>query len=281
MSKEIDPLDLYKRYKESDYGAQLFQQPRFGIDTIKPKGISTDDWTLLLGPDVNNLWHLPHSVNVATMYEILDDPRHARIPQDYPILAGFFSDKYQVLQVAAVVHDIQEVLIGDINIHDKTMESQQREEEVFHTMMRSLYGDYFRDGAIQEIAQIVFHQSNPLGYQFQIIEEMGYVMTALQADHITNGSPHLQNVLSGRHEGRDEGLLPESRGKLSHLVYDVIHTTLPRLISKSSTNVASCAFLTNSAPDIDAALMRQNCAPDLIKQWSGFMGRDTINLSES
>ncbi|PJE61732.1 hypothetical protein COU87_03080, partial [Candidatus Roizmanbacteria bacterium CG10_big_fil_rev_8_21_14_0_10_39_12] len=215
MSKEIDPLDLYKRYKGSDYGLQLFRQPRFGKDTIKPEGIGTNDWTLLLGPDVNNLWHLPHSVNVATIYQSLDDPSDGCIPQDYPILAEAFSDKYQVLQVVAVVHDIQEAVIGDINFHDKTDESQIKEEDTFLVMMGSLYGDYFRDGAIQEIAQIVFHQNNPLGYQFQIIEEMGYVMTALQADHITNDSPHLQNVLSGRREALDEDLLLESRGKLS------------------------------------------------------------------
>lgn len=270
MSKEIDPLDLYQRYKESDYGVQLFKQPRFGIDTIKPEGISTEVWTFLLGPDVNNLWHLPHSVNVATMYQILGGPQDVHIPQDYPMLAGVFSNKHQVLQVAAVLHDIQEAVIGDINIHRKTEESQQREEEVFHTMMQSLYGDYFRDGAIEEIAQIVFHQSNPFGYEFQIIEEMGYVMTALQADHITNGSPHLHDVLTRMHEGVDEGLIIESRGKLSHLVYDVMHTTLPRLLSKSTTNIASHRFLTNSAPDIDAALVRQSCTPDLIEQWSNF-----------
>jgi len=270
MSKEIDPLGLYYRYKESDYGTHLFQQPRFGIDAIKPREISTNDWTLILGPDVNNLWHLPHSVNVATIYQSLDDPSDGYIPQDYPILAGIFSNKYEVLQVAAVVHDIQEAVVGDINIHNKTKESQQREEDVFRTMMQSLYGDCFGDGAIEELSRIVFHQNNPLGYQFQIIEEMGYVMTALQADHITNGSPHLQNVLSGRREALDEDLLLESRGKLSHLVYDVMGTTLPRLMGKSSNNIPSRKFLINSAPDIHSALGRHNCASDLIGQWNNF-----------
>jgi len=261
-----DPNELYQRYKNSEYGRRLVLQSRFGAPNMMPEWMTAKDWTLLLGPDVNNLWHLSHSIHVATMYEILSQGKDPHIPEQYSVLATLYPHKYALLQGVAGLHDIQEVITGDTNYHDKTTETEQEEEREFVRMMGELYSDYFSQKAILELADITFRQDNPLGFEFQAIEEIGYLMTALQAHYITNGSLFYNHSMNER----DDLLLSDGRDKLAYLVCNVTHTALPHLIAKGKVNNGVRTFLINSVPDIDRMVESQSNDQDLIIAWKQF-----------
>jgi hypothetical protein len=171
-------MEIHEKFEQTDFGKTLAGRVRY--DRYRPTGVSNERWVELLGADVNNLTHLTLTYGLAQ-----DFIRTAQTLQ--PDLLT--SEDEQLLQVAALIHDWAESIVGDISFGDKTANDEIEEQEVFEANLASFY-----DGDITLInkarTEIVFDHTgkNKLGQVFNAIERVGYLRTALRAgDHIIQG----------------------------------------------------------------------------------------------
>lgn len=171
-------IEIHEKFEQTDFGKTLAGRVRY--ERYKPLDVSNERWVELLGADVNNLTHLTLTYGLAQ-----DFIRSAQVLQpDF-----LTSEDEQLLQVAALIHDWAESIVGDISFGDKTANDELEEQTAFEANLASFY-----DGDITLInrarTEIVFDHTgkNKLGQVFNAIERVGYLRTALRAGgHVVRG----------------------------------------------------------------------------------------------
>jgi hypothetical protein len=178
-----DPYVIHAAFAATDYGKLLASKVRY--EKYKPASLSNEQWVKLLGADVNNLTHMPLTYGLAKAF-IEDMTRHQ---PDY-----FDKEEKELLQVAAIIHDQGEAIVGDISFGDKTKENEAEEKQQFTANLENFCpGVAIRDKRLIVAARdnIVFDPTTKLGRIFNAIERVGYIRTGLRASaHIQNGTAH-------------------------------------------------------------------------------------------
>lgn len=180
MERRSQPrlIEIHEKFEQTDFGKTLAGRVRY--DRYKPKDVSNERWVELLGADVNNLTHL------TLTYGLAQDFIHTAQTLQPDFLS---SEDEQLLQVAALIHDWAESIVGDISFGDKTANDEVEEQAAFEANLASFYkGDLTLINKAR--TEIVFDHTgkNKLGKVFNAIERVGYLRTALRAgDHIVCG----------------------------------------------------------------------------------------------
>lgn len=169
-------MDIHREFEKTEAGQTLAANVRY--ERYKPADVTNERWVALLGADVNNLTHLTLTYGLTQ-----DFIRHTEDMQP-----GYFTQKDQeLLQVAALVHDWAEAVVGDISFGNKTLADEKAEQAAFETHASQFYSGNAVELISQARDEIVFDHKGKtkLGKAFNAIERVGYLRTALRAnDHI-------------------------------------------------------------------------------------------------
>ena len=187
MSVEGQPdfLAIHESFSATVHGEALASNVRYGH--FKPDNVDNERWVELLGPDVNNLTHLPDTYRLSCRF--IEHTEHLQ--------PGLLDDHEKALiKAGAISHDWAESIphIGDTNYTLKTEEDEAEEEQAFADNLAGFFdADSFPPelgGLIREAAQtIIFDSGSRLGGAFNAIERIGYLRTALRAnEHVVDDS---------------------------------------------------------------------------------------------
>lgn len=180
MSHETQPrfMEIHEEFAKTTFGHTLAGRVRY--ERYKPHDVSNERWIDLLGADVNNLTHMPLTYGLARNFIRVTDE----------LQPGYLSDEEgRLLQVAALIHDWAESIVGDISFGDKTSGDEVAEQAAFEANMSRFYhGDLTLVNKAR--TEIVFDHTgkSKLGRIFNAVERVGYMRTALRAaEHIAAG----------------------------------------------------------------------------------------------
>lgn len=175
--------DLYIELGHNEYGIKLENEVRYG--SYKPENISNDVWTSVLGPDVNNYYHMEYTAGIAAWY----------IEESERLGEPFSKEEQELLMLTAYTHDFSEAIIGDIPQPEKTGSLQEQVEETMAhlAVMESVTPHpYVLSRPVLDVMQ----DRDPLSRHFQAIEFIGYHETGYRA-----GQEKHRTSEWGRHHG--------------------------------------------------------------------------------
>jgi hypothetical protein len=225
VEDETNLMDIHTAFSETEYGQTLAAQVRY--DRYKPADVSNERWVELLGPDVNNLTHLP--LTYALTQGMI---RQMEIQQP-----GFINEEEaELLKTAALIHDWAEALVGDTTYSDKTNQHEEEEKVEFANILSSLEHDEAAELSkliARAADEVVFSPDTKLGKIFNTVERIGYVRTAVRAG---------KQVM--------EGTAPECREGLEWLIADVMGNHIEVLIDRIKTHLPAYAFLSAQSDEI-------------------------------
>lgn len=216
-------IEIHEEFKKTDFGKTLADRVRY--ERYKPADVSNERWVDLLGADVNNLTHLTLTYGLAQ-----DFIRASEI-----LSPNFLTDEdEQLLQVAALIHDWAESIVGDISFGDKTANDELEEQAAFEANLASFYnGDTTLINRAR--TEVVFDHTgeSKLGRAFNAIERVGYLRTALRAgSHIVRGDA------------------PDCEEGLRWLIADVLSQQPEPLIAYANTLPPIRQYLINQSDQI-------------------------------
>ncbi len=183
---EVDPLALLDRYAASEHGLfQAEQDPRYSqsYDYQPPRELIVD-----LGDDVHPVRHMLHTHNAITV-PLLAAQR------DSPYVPSFSSEEEAELRTAAVLHDIGECTHPKIKaaigftVGDAEYSTHKDDDKLKEKLVRGhLFEKYFSDvppRLLGRVDAIDLKEADDLAVQaFEVIERLGYYVTALRARDI-------------------------------------------------------------------------------------------------
>jgi len=168
---EHNPVELYEVFAQSEYGQTLESRSRF--NDFKPEWVTSDQWSDLLGDDINNLRHMTHTHNLAKQFcsmNSIDD------------------ETTKLLLTTAATHDFGEAIIGDIALPSKTADDETNEEVAYRFIAGEIYGDK-GDALSDEVWSVLSHKVEA-GDMFRAIEYVGYCTSGMRAGHVANLLSH-------------------------------------------------------------------------------------------
>jgi hypothetical protein len=149
---------MHERFASSEYGQTLAANIRFG--DFKPEETSNQLWEDLLGDDVNNLRHMPYTLEIAKRFIL-----HERL------------GKAALLQNVAITHDWGEAVVGDVALPDKKLQGVDLAEvEAYRHIAREL--DF--DDELEQVPEVLWGE-HEMSEPFNVIEYIGYCETGLRA----------------------------------------------------------------------------------------------------
>lgn len=194
---DFNPVELHRTFEQSEYGKTLAQRTRF--DVFKPEWASTELWTDLLGDDVSNLNHMPHTYDLAKRFALYE---------------GLGQVATHNLLVTAVTHDWGEAIIGDIPLPDKTNNDEQNEKVAYAQIAYDLLGGVDGGRLVNTVWPVLSHGDKNLGDRFRAIEYIGYCTTAMRAETVATRLVHGLQTIPAERAQKDQivsGLLGLSR----------------------------------------------------------------------
>ena len=174
-----DVFAIHEAFAATVHGEVLADKIRY--EKYNLAHLTNEEWVGLLGSDVNNLTHMPLTCGLAKSFI------HETERIGYPRLD---EAEQLLLQVAAIIHDQGESIVGDISFGDKTEADEVEERLQFERNLEAFCpGASFemKKVIIQARDEVAFDATTKLGRIFNAIERVGYVRTALRA------SSHAQN----------------------------------------------------------------------------------------
>ncbi len=226
--RSVELFAIHSVFAATEHGQNLAEEVRYARYNIA--SVPNEEWTRLLGADVNNLTHMPLTYGLTRSF----------IRTTEQAEPGYFSQEDKtLLQVAALIHDQGEALVGDISFGDKTDEDEVEERRMFETNQEA-----FSQGITPEVQQliirardeIVFNPTSRLGSAFNAVERAGYMRTALRA------SEHLYNGTAGA-----------SAESMQWIVADVCLNQTLKLLEYTATYPAIKQYLHSQRAKISAA----------------------------
>ena len=165
---------IYNEFSGTSYGQNMAESPRY--ERFMPEGWLVDQWGLLMGDDMNNLYHMRETIENACWL----------IENENQIQPGTFSFEDAVkLTITAALHDQGEAIVGDIEYGRKTADKEMAErtalrdyESVFVPGLSGRALDIYRIGR----DEIAFGDKNEkLPGAFTTIELIGFINNTLRA----------------------------------------------------------------------------------------------------
>jgi hypothetical protein len=171
---------IHELFAGSSFGHSLGQNVRF--ERYKPVGYSNKDWMKLLGADVNNLQHMPLTLRISHGFlQYCEIPTEKQFPN--PADYTFTLDEKVDIQLAAIIHDWGEAVVGDILFDQKTAEHEIKEgvaiRSILEKLLHSRRNLHYR--AERVISNVVENKNSHEGRAFNAIERIGYMRTGLRA----------------------------------------------------------------------------------------------------
>jgi hypothetical protein len=161
------PEELHSLFSASEYGRTLNEEIRFG--DFKPVDVENAIWTDMLGDDVNNLLHMPHTQKIAARFCLRE---------------AMGDDDTRKIILTAATHDWGEAIESDIALPSKTKADELREEQAFRMIAEDLLGKYEGEELSDIVWAILSKNDAVLGDRFRAIEYIGYVTTAMRAGYM-------------------------------------------------------------------------------------------------
>jgi hypothetical protein len=144
-------------------------KPRF--DFYRPNTTPVEEWIEKLGPDVDNLLHMPYTYELAKDFLNEND--------------DFSAGEKATLLFTAMTHDMQEAITGDKRKIDKTAKDEQMEAELLSSILNEVLAselDCVSLGKLtRAVEEVLVDENSKLGKAFSAIEKLGYAETALKA----------------------------------------------------------------------------------------------------
>ncbi|MDO8429337.1 MAG: hypothetical protein Q7S88_01790 [Candidatus Daviesbacteria bacterium] len=214
--------DIHQLFADSPYGRKLEGEIRYGA--FKPREVTNSQWVEILGPDVNNLYHLPLSYLSAGVFT--KDCGEASFPS--------LEDREDML-LTGLTHDWGEAISGDLQYGTKTARDEEEELEALLRIAQevttdALGGDRLVDRINKVSRGISFNPKSVLGTAFNVLERCGYTRTALRAWKKTYEVDKSSDVYP----------------KLHLLAHDVGGGHLAELVNLTDQYPAVAAFLTRN-----------------------------------
>ena len=194
------PNSVYKIFAQTEYGKNLNKAARY--NRFRPTNYSVKNWARLLGPDVNNLHHMRHSISVARWF----------VKTENRIMINKFSRRDALLLgITAALHDQAEAVTGDIPYGKKSKGQRTNEvkvliahEQVFEPKLKGLSLTLYRKGR----DKIAFgNPASDLPGAFKVIELIGFAENALCAlrrvEQLSNGVTPKKAEYFGINTSRD------------------------------------------------------------------------------
>jgi hypothetical protein len=182
-------LNIFRAFSHTQYGVKLASSIRY--ERYNLAGMPSEKWIKTLGVDVDNLWHMMLTYELARAFigeSRLYDPQFLSQPEEELVL------------IAAIIHDQGEAIVGDISYGDKNENDETTEALVLVDQQKTITKNLDSHTAelIQTaIKQIVFCPvtDNKLALVFNAIERVGYLRTGMRAySHLAEGNTHSEGL---------------------------------------------------------------------------------------
>ena len=220
------PEQLHRIFSESEYGKTLDNAVRFA--DFKPVDIDNQTWADVLGDDVNNLRHMPHT---------------HRLVARFAVKQSLSEDTTNVLRAVAMTHDWGEAIDGDIPLPLKTKEDEVSEQESYRFIAEDLLGKYEGEELSDMVWKVLGKENEELGDAFRAVEYIGYNTTAMRAGymgrliaarlvHVPFDRPTTEHLAGGL-IGFESSLQSQSFATLAHYVKkysgisEILHEGVP------------------------------------------------------
>lgn len=161
------PEQLHQTFAASEYGKTLNNAVRFA--DFKPVDISNQTWVDVIGDDVNNLRHMPHTHRLAARFALKQT---------------LSEDDTNILRVTAMTHDWGEAIDGDIPLPLKTKQDEVSEQKSYRLIAEDLLGKYEGEELSDTVWRVLDKEDKELGNAFCAIEYIGYNTTAMRAGYM-------------------------------------------------------------------------------------------------
>lgn len=203
-----DPLLIFEEFANSELGEELRGRTRFHV--FQPESVSNRRWTDAAGPDTNNLLHMMETYRLTAAFLASSE--------------GLSKKEKELLLFTAIVHDMGEVVDGDIPDPDKTEDQEEEEMRMFSGILeyhlRDHMGEFERYNLIGDVVDIMMDKESKLGRVFNSIEKLGYNTTAL-------------NCWRGYRMLKENEEELELRDGFRTLAHEVIVGDMPKLVNFS------------------------------------------------
>lgn len=259
---DLEFLDIHRSFAETPMGQALATKARY--DRYRPDSIPPAEWERLLGRDVNNLEHMPLTLELAQSFlknmmtadsptethepsapkprELAHfrqaTPRNAEKPNDW-LDAEFSPREIQIILLTAIVHDWAEAdpALGDITYDLKKDTDEKKESQILVLMLRNQLGDILSPETLESVHKTATDKTGRLGEAFNIIERIGYLRTALSAWRATDNPIHSEELIES----------------LKWLCSNVLANQIPALLKLFPNYDGVRLFLDTAAPLINDA----------------------------
>jgi hypothetical protein len=233
---------IYDTFSNTVHGKQLNKSLRY--EKYKPSNITKKRWEQLLGPDVNNLKHMLVTYGLAHEFVL-------NLQKNQPGLVT--EEDGVILEVAALIHDWAEAIVGDISFGDKTVEAEEKEQADFEAHLHEFYkGDATNliDRARKDVIFNHGKEADHLGKIFNAIERIGYMQTALRSySHIIK---------------RDAS---DCEAGLTWLQGDVLLNQIPSLLEYAKEYIPIKQYLADRQKDISSSFILINKQIDVFAKY--------------
>lgn len=187
------PERLHQIFSQSDFGKTLNRNIRFS--DFKPVDIDNETWVDVLGDDVNNLQHMPHTHRIVGRFSLAE---------------CMGEEDTNILLTTAMTHDWGEAIDGDIALPFKTEADEVSEQASFRLIADELLGKYEGEELSDMVWKVLNKDDRELGDKFRAVEYVGYNTTAMRAGYM------------GRAISARLIRLPFERNKVEHLAGGLI-----------------------------------------------------------
>lgn len=161
------PEQLHQVFSSSEYGRTLDNSIRFS--DFKPVDVENETWVDMLGDDVNNLRHMPHTHQLVARFCIAQ---------------SVDADMASTLMTTAMTHDWGEAIDGDIALPHKTAADEESEQANFRLIAEDLLGKYEGEELSDKVWSVLNKDDKELGDMFRAVEYIGYNTTGMRAGYV-------------------------------------------------------------------------------------------------
>lgn len=241
---------VYRTFSHTKYGRRLANKARY--NRFRPQGYSVKHWERLLGPDVNNLHHMRHTIVVSRWF----------IQQESAAQPKLFTRREKLLlSVTAALHDQAEAIVGDVPYGRKSESARLREElelrdheAAFAPRLGGPALTLYRYGR----DKIAFgNHAQKLPGAFKTIELIGFVENSLAAQHRLK---QLRGLSLSSRQANYLGIHTEAERKRTITALERLSTevfsngVITQLIELSSHYTSAHIFLQMHKAEITAGL---------------------------
>ncbi|MBP6994150.1 HD domain-containing protein [Candidatus Woesebacteria bacterium] len=235
-SQEVGFSDVHTIFKNANYGKKLAHSVRY--DQYRPSSMTKEQWTRMLGADVNNLEHMRLTYGLTRQFiRYCNDA-----PEGQTRELTFSHEEQEDLLLTAIVHDWGEAVVGDITFDKKTDIDEAEEQTSIQRIISELFPETpdIRTRIHKVVTDVLPNRESKLGKAFNAIERIGYLRTGLNA------------------LGSLEEVEEENKDNLRWLTNNVLLNQIPTLLKYSEIYPPIRAFLSMNNVRVSQAFENAN-----------------------